>query len=195
MVKNLYDKENKQRAVLQGNVLVALFFIVNKKKILEDYMLSFNEKLAIIESFPELERKNVSLGRINFQLPSSISDKKNIVYHLHPNGNGYIYAGHIDKYKTDDKGMVNIRDFSADELRQVLKETIKALSPNEKTEVTEAIIGDAKEERWINDENNVLIVIFENEAWNIYFGLNLDATFDTYEEAEGFLIEEGFKRK
>lgn len=39
-------------------------------------MLTFNEKLAIIESFPELERKDVSLKRVNFQLPNSISDKK-----------------------------------------------------------------------------------------------------------------------
>ena len=31
-------------------------------------MLTFEEKLAIIESFPELERKDVSLGRVNFRL-------------------------------------------------------------------------------------------------------------------------------
>lgn len=29
-------------------------------------MLSFEEKRAVVESFPELERKNVSLGRINY---------------------------------------------------------------------------------------------------------------------------------
>ena len=159
-------------------------------------MLTFNEKLAIIESFPELERKNVSLGRINFQYPNSISDKKNIVYHLHPNGNGFIYAGHLDQYDTDEKGLVNIRDFTGDQLRKILKDSIQMLSPNEKIEFEEAIIGDSNdEERWVDSENNQLIVINENDAWNIYFGLNLDNSFDTYEEAVEFLKEEGFSRK
>ncbi|MEH6906362.1 MULTISPECIES: hypothetical protein [Neobacillus] len=158
-------------------------------------MLTFNEKLAIIESFPELERKNVSLGRINFQFEGSISDKKNIIYHLHPNGNGFVYAGMLENYDTDEKGMVNIRDFSEEQLRKVLKQSIQALSPVEKTTTEEAIIGDSKEERWVDSEKNLLVLINENDSWNIYFGLNLDASFDTYEEAETFLQEEGFTRK
>ncbi|MEH6955677.1 hypothetical protein [Neobacillus drentensis] len=158
-------------------------------------MLTFNEKLAIIESFPELERKNVSLGRINFQFEGSISDKKNIIYHLHPNGNGFVYAGMLENYDTDEKGMVNIRDFSEEQLRKVLKKSIQALSPVEKTTTEEAIIGDSKEERWVDSEKNLLVLINENDSWNIYFGLNLDASFDTYEEAETFLQEEGFTRK
>ncbi|MEH7352104.1 hypothetical protein V7150_00805 [Neobacillus drentensis] len=158
-------------------------------------MLTFNEKLAIIGSFAELERKNVSLGRVNFQFPNSISDKKNIVYHLHPNGNGFVYAGHLAQYETDDKGMVNIRNFSADQLFLLLKEAIQALSPIEKPAAEAAIVGELDEERWVDEENNLLILINENDAWNIYFGLNLDASFDTYEEAEEFLREEGFNRK
>ncbi|MDR4948196.1 hypothetical protein [Neobacillus cucumis] len=158
-------------------------------------MLTFNEKLAIIESFPELERKDVSLKRVNFQLPNSISDKKNIVYHLHPNGNGFVYAGDLAHYDTDEKGMVNIRDFSAEQLQTILSESISELLPKEHTTNDQAIIGDLDEERWVDDEGNVLILINENETWNIYFGLNLDATFDTYEEAHDFLREEGFKQK
>ena len=49
-------------------------------------MLTFEEKLAIIESFPELEKRTVSMGRINFHYEESASDKKNVVYHLHPMG-------------------------------------------------------------------------------------------------------------
>jgi hypothetical protein len=162
---------------------------------MEETMLTFNEKLEIVESFPELERKNVSLGRINFQFEDSISDKKNIVYHLHPNGNCFFYAGQLDNYDTDEKGMVNIRDFSEDQLRKLLKQSIQSLSPVEKTAVEEAIIGDSKEERWVDSEENLLVLINENDSWNIYFGLNLDASFDTYEEAEAFLEEEGFTRK
>jgi hypothetical protein len=158
-------------------------------------MLTFNEKLTIIESYPELERKDVSLKRVNFHLPDSISDKKNIVYHLHPNGNGFVYAGHLDHYDTDDKGMVNIRDFSAEQLRSILTESIAGLSHQEISTKEEAIIGELEEERWVNEEGNVLILLNENEVWNIYFGLNLDETFDTYEEAIDFMREEGFKRE
>ena len=158
-------------------------------------MLTYNEKLAIIESFPELERKNVSLGRVNFQFEGSVSDKKNIVYHLHPNGNGFVFAGQLSNYDTDEKGMVNIRDLSEEQLRKLLKQSIQSLSPIEKTSAEEAIIGDSKEERWIDSEKNLLVLIEENESWNIYFWLNLDASFETYEEAEAFLEEEGFTRK
>ncbi|MGX6444159.1 hypothetical protein ACWM35_13160 [Neobacillus sp. K501] len=157
-------------------------------------MLTFNEKLAIIEKFTELERKNVSLGRLNFQLPHSISDKKNIIYHLHPNGNGFVYAGYLENYDTDEKGMVNIRDFSAEELKKLIEESIQSLSPIEKSAAELAIIDNQQEERWVNEDKDHLILINENDTWNIYFGLNLDATFDTYEEAEEFLKEEGFHR-
>ena len=55
-------------------------------------MLSFEEKLAIADSFPELERKNVSMKRVNYHYEESMFDKKTVVYHLHPNGNGFVYA-------------------------------------------------------------------------------------------------------
>ncbi|OIK09204.1 hypothetical protein BIV60_24535 [Bacillus sp. MUM 116] len=157
-------------------------------------MLTFEEKLVIIETFPELERVNVSLGRINFQFNESAFDKKNVVYHLHPNGNGFVYGGKLDTYKTDNKGMVNIRDFSAEDLRQLIKESINSLSAVEKPVEEAAIIGDLEEERWENKEKETLLLINEDEAWNIYFGLNLEETFSTREEAEIFLVEEGFRR-
>ena len=80
-------------------------------------MLTFEEKLAIIESFPELERRTVSMGRMNFHYEESASDKKNVVYHLHPNGNGFVYGAELEGYHKNEKGMVNIRDFSSDELQ------------------------------------------------------------------------------
>ncbi|MDQ6598657.1 hypothetical protein E2K98_13810 [Bacillus salipaludis] len=157
-------------------------------------MLTFEEKLAIIETYPELERVNVSLGRVNFQFNESVYDKKNVVYHLHPNGNGFVYAGRIPNYKTDDKGMVNIRDYSAEDLKQIIRDSITSLSAVEKPIAEAAIIGDLEEERWVNKENETLLLINEDETWNIYFGLNLEETFSTYEEAEVFLVEEGFRR-
>lgn len=41
-------------------------------------MLTFEEKLSIIESFPELERKNVSLKRVNFHFEESRLDKRTL---------------------------------------------------------------------------------------------------------------------
>jgi hypothetical protein len=156
-------------------------------------MLTFEEKLAIIETFTELERKNVSLGRVNFHFEGSIYDKKNVVYHLHPNGNGFVYAEFLSGYDLDPKGMVNIRDFSAEELKTIIGQSIKSLSPN--TDVESAIIEDNDEERWINSENHTLILVNEDDMWNVYAGLNLDGTFLSYNEAKQYLEEEGFRKR
>ncbi|WP_053363158.1 hypothetical protein [Bacillus sp. FJAT-27251] len=155
-------------------------------------MLTFEEKLAIIEEFLELERKNVSLKRVNFHFEGSADDKKNVVYHLHPNGNGFVFAGKLGGYETDSKGMVNIRDYSKEELRHLLKEAIESLKPNPHEE---AVIGEAEEERWVNDEKHTLILVEEDDMWNVYAGLNLDGTFPSYNEARQYLEEEGFSRR
>lgn len=39
-------------------------------------MLTFEEKLTIIETFPQLVRKEVSLNRVNFHFPESQFEKK-----------------------------------------------------------------------------------------------------------------------
>ncbi|MEI5907533.1 hypothetical protein WAK64_10730 [Bacillus spongiae] len=153
-------------------------------------MLTFEEKLTIISSFPQLKEKKVSLGRINFQYEESKSDKKNVVYHLHPNGNGFVYAGELSGYELGPKGMVNIRDFTKEQLTTIIERSIASLSP--KSTVEAAIIGEEKEEKWVDENQHTLILIFEDEMWNIYAGLNLDATFSTYEEATSYLEEEGF---
>lgn len=156
-------------------------------------MLTFEEKLAIIESYPELEKKNVSLGRINFHFENSVYDKKNVVYHLHPNGNGYVYGEFLSGYDLDGKGMVNIRDFSAEELKTIIRKSIDSLSPASTAEA--AIIEDHEEERWMNEENHTLILVNEEDMWNVYSGLNLDGTFLSYNEAKQYLEEEGFKKR
>ncbi|EMA6345186.1 hypothetical protein ACO11K_004071 [Bacillus cytotoxicus] len=156
-------------------------------------MLTFEEKLSIIESFPQLERKNVSLKRVNFHFEESRLDKKNVVYHLHPNGNGFVYASGVSGYKTDDKGMVNIRDFSADELRTLIQKAIERLSHNPEEIVVQA--APVKEEEWQNEDGHTLTLIHEDDMWNVYAGLNLDGTFNSYPEAAEYLDEEGFSRK
>ncbi|WP_335869568.1 hypothetical protein [Bacillus sp. 2205SS5-2] len=155
-------------------------------------MLTFEQKLSIISTFPQLSEKKVSLGRLNFQYEKSGSDKKNVVYHLHPNGNGFVYAGELSGYEIGQKGMVNIRDYSEDELRTLIEKSIASLAPKSNSEA--AIIGDEEEEKWMNKDNHTLILLFEDEMWNVYAGLNLDGTFSTYGEATSYLEEEGFSR-
>lgn len=153
-------------------------------------MLDYQQKLSVIESFPELKKKEVSLGRVNFRYSESVTDKKNIVYHLHPNGNGYVYAKGIDGYEADPKGMVNIRDFSEQELHEIIKKAIHALSAKGAYEAATAEGVD--HEIWTSRSGQTLEVIYENELWNVYAGEFLDGTFRTYREAREYLIEEGF---
>ncbi|WP_156292081.1 hypothetical protein [Oceanobacillus salinisoli] len=147
-------------------------------------MLTFEEKLAIIESFPELTRHDVSLGRVNFHFEDSIFDKKIVVYRLHPNGNGFVYAERInDQYETDSKGMVNIRNFSEEELRGIISKSIASLAESE-----------PYRETWINTEGQTLTVVHDFDLWNIYAGQMLDATYATYYAASDYLQQEGFRR-
>jgi hypothetical protein len=155
-------------------------------------MLTFEEKLSIIESFPELKRKDVSLKRVNFHYEESESDKKNVVYHLHPNGNGFVYAEKVEGYATDNKGMVNIRDFNEEELRTIIEKSIKSL---QYTEIESGDHIEHQEETWINAEYQTLTLVNEDDMWNVYAGNNLDGTFPSYNEAKQYLDEEGFRRK
>jgi hypothetical protein len=156
-------------------------------------MLTFEQKVAVIESFPELQRKDVSLGRVNYHYEDSMYDKKNVVYHLHPKGNGYVYAGLLKGYDTDDKGFVNIRDIAEDELRELLQASIRSLSPKSKAE--QAVAGEAAEqETWTGPNQAKLLLVFEDDMWYVYSGLNLDMAFEAYDEAVEYLQEEGFVR-
>ncbi|WP_314586469.1 hypothetical protein [Paenibacillus terrigena] len=169
-------------------------------------MLSFEEKLAIADSFPELERKNVSMKRVNYHYEESMFDKKTVVYHLHPNGNGFVYAGYLTGYDVDDRGMVNIRDMSAEEIHTIIEASIRSLTwkgVRRATGSAEASDGTAPvtaqeviEERWTNAKNQSLELKFEDEdqMWYIFAGEDLDTVFESYEEAAEYLTEEGFVR-
>jgi hypothetical protein len=153
-------------------------------------MLNFEEKLAIFNSFPELQRKDVSMGRVNYHYEQSAFDKTMVGFHLHPNGNGFVYAGRLEGYPTDDKGFVNIRDYNAEELRTLVAESIRSL-----TGETSPDLQDGEEEHWTGPDDSSLTVKYEDDMWYIFAGLNLDAAFETYQEAFDYLKEEGFTRK
>ncbi|WP_375104862.1 hypothetical protein ACDZ28_12830 [Paenibacillus sp. RS8] len=159
-------------------------------------MLTFEQKLAILDSYPQLERKNVSLGRVNYHYEESQHDKKTVVYHLHPNGNGYVFAGLLRGYETDDKGFVNIRDYSESELRSLLDASITSLS----IYIPEAPVVSKRKKKtaaaadsiWTNDEGHTLTLKLEDDLWYVYADFNLEMAFETHEEAKEYLAEEGF---
>lgn len=152
-------------------------------------MLTFEEKEAIIQEFAELTRKEVSLKRVNYHYEDSLYEKTTVIYHLHPNGNGFVYVGDLPQYEAaDDKGLLNIREASADELRKVIKDSIAYLSTEE-----EELLDEEVEEEWKNKEDSKLTLLQEDTLWNIYHGYNLEESFGSYEEAKSYLLEEGFR--
>ena len=83
--------------------------------------------------------------------------------------------------------MVNIREFSADELRSVIEQSIELLSQEEVV-----IPAEPAKEEWQNEDGHILTLISEDDMWNVYAGVNLDGTFNSYPEAAEYLDEEGF---
>ncbi|HZG77296.1 MAG TPA: hypothetical protein VEZ72_15705 [Paenibacillus sp.] len=164
-------------------------------------MLDFERKLAIFSSFPELVRKDVSLGRVNFHYEQSAYEKKTVGYHLHPNGNGFVYAALIPGAEADDRGFVNVRDASEEELRSLIAASIASLTARPDASAAAAAPAkpapDAAKDaappaRWTNAEGQALSLSFEDDLWYVFSGANLESAFETYEEAETYLREEGF---
>ncbi|RXZ78971.1 hypothetical protein EBB07_24875 [Paenibacillaceae bacterium] len=175
-------------------------------------MLTFEQKLEIIQSFPELQRKDVSLKRVNFHYEESVHEKKIVVYHLHPNGNGFVYAALLQEYPADDRGFVNIRDFSAAELRELVQQSIASLSGSADGDEAASSAALSKgqsvarheeagehysadeliSETWHNEDGQALTLRLEGDLWYTYSGDNVDMAFESREEADEYLAEEGF---
>lgn len=160
-------------------------------------MLTFQQKIEILDSYPQLQRKDVSLSRVNYHFEESLHEKKTVAYHLHPNGNGYVYGGLLTGYETDAKGFVNVRDFSEEELRRLVEASIASLS-EPGPEVPAPSRKKAKrlpaETEWVNAKGEKLVLRAEDDLWYLYSGLSLEMAFETPEEAREYLDEEGFSR-
>lgn len=167
-------------------------------------MLNVEQKLEILESYPQLQRKNVSLGRVNFHYEDSAYEKKIVALHIHPNGNGYIYAGLLPNYETDAKGFVNIRDYSEADLRTLLDATLQAMSHNPDAVEVDETAPISKESAppvtlssgggvWINEDGQTLTLKYDNDMWCVYAGQDLEMAFESRGEAGEYLQEEGFK--
>lgn len=152
-------------------------------------MLTFEQKKEIIGRFSELTEKTISMKRVNYHFEGSQFEKKIVVEKLHPNGNGFVYVGDLLAYKADERGLVNIRDFSEQELIDVIEDSIMYLS-----EVDEPKAEVVIEESWRNASNDQLLLVEEEPYWNVYHAFNLEESFGTKEDAEAYLREEGFKK-
>ncbi|WP_274308410.1 hypothetical protein [Solibacillus daqui] len=150
-------------------------------------MLTFEQKQAIIESFPQLTKKEISLKRLNYHFEDSLYEKTIVVEKLHPNGNGFIFVGDLLKYEKEasDKGLVNIRDYSEQQLREIIEAAIDYLS--EEIDDTPII------EHWTSRQGTKLELEFNNRSWNIYHQGNLEESFGTRDDAIAYLREEGFR--
>lgn len=153
-------------------------------------MLTFEQKQAIIESFSGLTKKEISLKRLNYHYMDSLYEKTIVVEKLHPNGNGFVFVGDLLRYENEanDKGLVNIRDYDEQQLREIIEDAIQYLS--EEVEEQEPIV-----EIWHSRDGSQLQLAFEQRSWNVYHGDNLEEAFGTYEAAKEYLLEEGFRTK
>ncbi|MGG3451698.1 hypothetical protein [Domibacillus aminovorans] len=155
-------------------------------------MLTFEEKKAIIETFPQLTAKDVSMKRINYHFEDSLYEKTVVVHHLHPNGNGFVFVADLPGYEVNDKGLVNIREASEAELRAAIADSIRYLSDKPEDEVIEQVPL-SEEQEWRNRDGQTLLLVNEDLLWNVYTGLNLEESFESFKEAERYLLEEGFR--
>lgn len=148
-------------------------------------MLTFEQKQAIIETFPELTRKEISLKRVNYHYEESTYDKTVVVQNLHPNGNAFVYVAGTPGYDVDDRGLFNVREATEEELRKAITDSIKLLSEEDFEE-------QAVEQKWVNGEGIELKLVEEEDIWNVYHALNLEESFSDYAEAVKYLKEEQF---
>ncbi|KOP81042.1 hypothetical protein AMS59_00945 [Lysinibacillus sp. FJAT-14745] len=153
-------------------------------------MLTFEQKQNIIESFPGLTKKEISLKRLNYHFMDSLYEKTIVVEKLHPNGNGFVFVGDLLRYEEEanDKGLVNIRDYDEQQLRVIIEDAIQYLSEEEEEQ-------GPIEEMWQNREGIQLMLACEQRSWNVYHGENLEEAFGTYDAAKEYLLEEGFRKK
>lgn len=151
-------------------------------------MLTFEQKQEIIESFPQLTKKEISLKRVNYHFEGSLYEKSIVVEKLHPNGNGFVFVGDLLKYEKEagDNGLVNIRDYSEEALREIVGDAINYLSEEEE-EILPIV------ETWTSREGTKLELEFNDRSWNIYHQGNLEESFGTREDAVAYLREEGFR--
>lgn len=150
-------------------------------------MLSFDEKKAIFDSFPELKSQEVSMNRLNYHFEESAIPKTTVVKFLHPkSANAFVYAGYLPKEATKD-GYISAIDATKEELIDLVEKSIEFLK------LTEDGYEDGYEENWHDERGDALVLRYSNYMWVVVMSSGaVEAVFKTKEQAEGYLMDEGF---
>lgn len=150
-------------------------------------MLSFEEKKALFNSFPELSEQAVSMNRLNYHFEESAVPKTTVVKFLHPkSANAFVFAGYLPKDETKD-GYLSVRDASKEEIIKLVEEAIAYLR------LTEDGYEDGYEEMWSDVNGDILTLQYTNYMWTVLMASGaVEAVFKTKEQAEGYLMDEGF---
>lgn len=143
-------------------------------------MLSFEQKKSIFRSFQELHEKRISNNRLNYIYPDSLQRGKILSTQLQPNGNGYINGKYMDEevirtkgYIVDPRGWINIKDFSAEDLHDIIKMAMKSMSSKPLENRVPIIPGEEsesvlKQELIETKSNTTLGELVENYSNNLF---------------------------
>ncbi|QIL46881.1 hypothetical protein G7081_07240 [Vagococcus coleopterorum] len=151
-------------------------------------MLSFEEKKAIFDSFEELTCQPVSLNRLNYHFEESAIPKTTLVKFLHPkSGNAFIYAGYLPGQETKG-GYISVH---GDTKEQIIEKVNLAL---EFLRLTEDGFPEGYEEEWRDNHGDELTLRYQNYMWVVVMTSGaVEAVFKTKQQAEGYLMDEGFE--
>jgi hypothetical protein len=101
-------------------------------------MLNFEQKKSIFRSFQELQEKPISHNRMNYIYPDSVQRGKVLATQLQPSGSGYVIGKYMDGetirekgYVVDERGWINIREFSSGELQELIMKAMVSMSGKE----------------------------------------------------------------
>ena len=103
-------------------------------------MLSFEQKKLIFESFTGLEERHISYGRVNYIYSKSLKRGKVLATQLNESGNGYIIGKYLENelikkkgYLVDNQGWISIKNFSKQELIELIHLALNYMSSTEQT--------------------------------------------------------------
>ena len=90
--------------------------------------LSLDQKVEIIETFPELHKSIDKNGRISYFIYGSKQRRKQIIRELTHTGNGYIYGSLTPELheRVDNRGWINFKDCNERELRELIGKVIES---------------------------------------------------------------------
>ncbi|MBW7461403.1 hypothetical protein K0U00_45845, partial [Paenibacillus sepulcri] len=88
-----------------------------------------------------------------------------------------------------------------EELRSLIDESIHSMSmkvpqapqPKSRRKQAAASQESGQAGSWKGPDDQTLDLRLEDDLWYVYAGLNLEMVFETYDEAEQYLQEEGFE--